>query len=499
MADLTGTSTPLLLDNGISLTAPGINGTAEVRPGGDSTDGRGVAVDSVDEDLQRILHTAGLQHFAAIDLEVDTEASQPPTGRAPEDLATLEVPAPDENQAAVLMIADEGSGLLTWHFPDRSPESAARANVLTFRISPRRLAAATEPTEQTTDRLGGWIAKRVLHVLVYPIAKLAVGLIAKEIAKVWEHNAHPYAIRQLAVPVGDKPEWLALSDAGWRALSGKKVLLLVHGIFSTIENCFSGLDVGTFKALASQYAAVIGFDHPTAYVDALDNVREFLNRVPDGATLDVDILTHSRGGLVARILSGELATASGELAMPINNVTVRKIVFVGTPNAGTVLVDPANLESLLNRFSSLLRKIPPGPWSQVTTVMETVVEIVKIVGMGAEGGLPGLVFMKPDSNIMTALNLAPSVPALHYAISTNFEPTGGLLNLLKDGGTDVVFSDVPNDVAVPTAGVGTVDGDPGFPVLASNSYTFPPGDVWHCTYFSQDITNQRVTSWLTES
>lgn len=50
---------------------------------------------------------------------------------------------------------------------------------------------------------------------------------------------------------------------------------------------------------------------------------------------------------------------------------------------------------------------------------------------------------------------------------------------------------------MPTLGVGTVAGDPGFPVLPERRLHFGiDQNVWHNNYFSQLETGEKLKAWL---
>jgi hypothetical protein len=113
-----------------------------------------------------------------------------------------------------------------------------------------------------------------------------------------------------------------------------RVLLIIHGTFSKTESPVVGLGKEFFEWAYKQYRGVIGFDHWTLSKTPEDNARMLWDRLDprlrSGRRLD--IITHSRGGLVAR--------AFVELLR--HGAAVRRVVFVGTPNAGTNLANPEN-------------------------------------------------------------------------------------------------------------------------------------------------------------
>jgi hypothetical protein len=496
MTDLTGRNEPVELAPGVSLTAPGVFGSAELEQLPTAAHVRGAVPHAVASTFAQALKNAGLRESYAVLVTPEPLAE----GAGDEGAVVFQVPRPEGNTAAVLMVSD-AAGIVTWHFAQAAPATAdlsakASGGSLLFLIPRERLTAPSAPPEAAlaSRLIGGWIGKKLLSLIVYPIAEHAIGWVAEEIAAAWEKNARPYGVRRFTLPEARVPAAGALSDAGWRLLAEGRALLFVHGIFSTCASAFAGLSDDTLVALSNAYGdRVFAFDHPTVSVDPVANVREFLSRIPPGVKLDVDIVCHSRGGLVARILSGELGY------VPVDQLAVGRIVFAGTPNAGTPLVDASNISALIDRFTSLLNVVPPGPWSTIEGMVEGILELVKIVGVGAMGGLPGLNAMAPGSDLLTALDAGPAPGAVHYAVHANFEPTGALISLLRAGDAvmDTVFGEVANDVAVPSLGVGTVPGDLGFPVSEQNTLSFGPGPVWHCSYFSQKETATSLIKWLT--
>jgi hypothetical protein len=159
---------------------------------------------------------------------------------------------------------------------------------------------------------------------------------------------------------------------------------------------------------------------------------------------------HSRGGLVARQLVNAARAAERTIA-------VEKIVFAGTPNGGTAIVEPHHWGALVDRWTNLLRFLPPEPWRVTATPFEEILELVKVMAEQAETALPGIVAMKPESPLYDDLDGAPDDPPTYYAIQADYEPHGALLKLfdlghalgeLVDPTIDEVFGDVANDVAV---------------------------------------------------
>ena len=166
---------------------------------------------------------------------------------------------------------------------------------------------------------------------------------------------------------------------------------------------------------------------------------------PTGPALEVDLVTHSRGGLVGR----EIASAG--------DLTVTGLVMVASPNAGTVLADREHLSDLLDRITDLAQFVPDNG---VTDTLGLVLAVLKQLAVGAVGGLDGIMAMNPSEDYLEELNGRPAPDAVLRAIAADYEPPRGapLARVARDGATDLVFKSADNDLVVPTAGCWDVDG-----------------------------------------
>ena len=512
MAVLDGIGRRVDLGRGVTLTAPGLRGDAELRQG--PLGGRAGEPARTTDAFELALERAGMRQAHAV--EITATQVQPPAGvevRSADGSEGLELEVPDLGplRGQVLLLTDE-AGVLSWHFPQHltpvgapgaagapaTPDATSRGAGSTVRfVVPRRVATAP-PAGGAENRPGDrslvtLIGKKILSVFVYPILDELVGKGALFLAERWEHDHRPTRLRTFdadtyAAPGGREP-----SGEDWRRLSGGRSLLFLHGTFSTSHGSFGGLPAATMTALSAAYGGrVLALDHPSLSVDPVANARELVARVGSagpGAGLDVDIVAHSRGGLVARAL---LDQGGGP-------VRVGRTVFVGTPNGGTPLADPAHLGSCIDRVTALLNLVPPGPWTVVLDVLDAVLEVVKILGQGALGGLPGLASMDPRGRFLPRLgSVAPDGGRL-FAVDADFEPTGSLAALwnLPETAVDKVFGDRHNDGVVPTDGVGTVRGPGGFTIDAERSLHFTDRDgVWHCSYFTEPRLSAALLDWL---
>jgi hypothetical protein len=513
MAELTGTAEYVDLGDGVRLSAPGVIGAVTI---GGSVPPRTQA----ERDLVAAQHNAGLIEQPAIIISHTTSASAD---------VVVSLPPPAAGTGRVLQLLDE-SGVVSWHFaapaPDPVPHGALAAPAAaTFTIPSARFGdhPASPLTPAPTDQFapqalfgGGGLFHKIIKVLEFPLAA-AVGLGAAELFARWERKHRAAQVTTFPPTPGSK-QGAKLSDANWRTLAEGRALLLVHGIFSSCASGFGGLAQGDFwPTMQARYGGrIFAFDHPTASIDPVANAEKFLAQVPADVHLDLDIVCHSRGGLVSRILAGQYP------GVDASRLTVHRIVFAGTPNGGTAITEPTNWDHLFDRFTNLIKFVPPGPWRETLTVTDTVLQLIKYAAESAERVLPGLNCMSPGTNLYAGLDgYAGSVPE-YYAIDTDFVPPPVLSHLLdvpadaEDAGDaliDLVFGRQPNDVAVPTIGVGD-PGDigadpppahgappalavPGFPVPPERRFHFGPSSVWHCSYFNQSETATAIKNWLT--
>jgi pimeloyl-ACP methyl ester carboxylesterase len=126
------------------------------------------------------------------------------------------------------------------------------------------------------------------------------------------------------------------------------VLLLVHGTFSSASMFTYELGAtNAGKALLagwSRYRAVLGFEHATLSVTPWVNALELMRGLA-GVQGPIDIVCHSRGGLVVAWL------------LRVQQVPVRKVVFVGSPLTGTSLASPYRLRAALDMLANYAQAV----------------------------------------------------------------------------------------------------------------------------------------------
>jgi biotin carboxyl carrier protein len=301
------------------------------------------------------------------------------------------------------------------------------------------------------------------------------------------------------------------------------VLLLVHGTFSSTIAAFAPMGLvpgaeGFLPTVLSTYDAVIGYDHRTLSVDPRQNAVDLLTelrRHHPGTDLTIDIITHSRGGLVTRSFV--------EAVLPQSNwpAVVDNIVFVASTNGGTHLADPARWHDLIDLYTNLvtvgaagLALVPGG--APVGAVVGGVVRglgaLVKyLVSYAAESDdVPGLAAMIPGGAFVTDLNGdqpgQPSPGTNWHVVSSNFhvsllddshrppEFPKELVVRLGEGFVDGLFEG-DNDLVVDTASMSAIGPPSGGYV--KDTLAFGTNDeVYHTNYFSQLRVIEAIAGWL---
>ena len=483
--------------DGVLIRAPGLRGTVTVEK---ATPGRRMRGPTVaDKELDRALATMGMRNTRTIVIRAPRTALQPGgrtprsrgggqrAGLRPQDLE-IEVPTPPARHKQVLLSIDE-HGIATFHRPEPVLGAAAptlRGGMTLERfVVPRVIAPPPVGAAATTRGLVPGLS-HVIRVITFPIAK-AVGQLGQSAARSWDQERHPHQVRRRLAG----GTWGPLDDAGWGDLEKGPVLLFIHGTFSTSEGGFGALPAETWTELLRRYdGRVIAFDHPTIADDPAVNIRELLRLVGD-RTLELDVVCHSRGGLVARTL----AERPGSLKDLGPNVTVRTVVLVAATCNGTILASAKNWDELVNRATTLLALVPGVALS---ATLETILAVVRSLAVEVVEDLEGLDCMAPGSDFLERLNdPAAEPPAARYvALVSNYEPTDPALRAwLTDQTRDWIFKGAPNDLMVPIESTIGKNGSRAFPVTIHRDFE-PDEGVEHSGFFGRPMTSQALLEWL---
>lgn len=472
------------------LWTPGLAGRVDVHWAA----GEGMrAAEETQPAFLEALANAGMSEQLTVEIteavEVDAAGGSRSVG-GPNDMV-LEVPGPGTGLAQVLLYTAE-DGSMSWHLPDDVPPEAVPSRGgerRTYRV-PRQVSA---PASADTGQRGvlGAIGKKLLKIIVFPLVDAVLGEVGDYFAARWEARNRPSRLRAFDSTNYRLATLSELSTSDWARLATGPALLFVHGTSARSHTGFQRIPPDVIGALSTRYGGrLAAFDHPTVSVTPTENIAWLAANLPPGPPLLLDVLAHSRGGLVGRVLAQDGLGG---------RVRVRHLVMVGTPNAGTPLADKKSIGQWLDRMSTLVNLIPDNP---VTDTLDVVLTVLKQVVLGAFGGMDGLMSMDPQGDYLRVLN-SPSAPApptagtLLHAVASNFEPPLGspLLRVARDGLTDLVFGRTPNDLIVPTAGVHEVPGAPGFPVADPLVFD-ASGGIDHSSYWDQPRFAEALTRWL---
>jgi hypothetical protein len=325
----------------------------------------------------------------------------------------------------------------------------------------------------------------------------------------------------------------------------KPLLLLLHGAFSTVEGSFVGLGKGDrWRQCVETYSPgrTLGFQHETLSKSPLQNALDLVDRLPDGAK--IDILSYSRGGLIAELLctdprkTSELFDALKQgiedardealrheldetreqleaLMMRIDKRGLRfeRMVRVASPAAGSMLQD-GRLDRTLNVVVNLLKLLfdamPPWLWAVKSLLLAVVRQRL------SARAFPGLAAMRSASPTIQVLANAKRVVSSRRALVTgNTEPGSAVLRHLRVFAMNRVL-DGDNDLIVRTSsmlgGLGEAGAEPkAHDSNASSSRRAAAGDqnpvhvladqgerVDHFRYFENGKTRDAVLAWLLE-
>lgn len=500
MATLKGTKRKVNLGDGVSIRALGLKGTATLRRRGEEGLEAAQKVD-MGQALEQAFANTHVQLDKSIQIESSVEES---VFELSEDIKVeVDVPPPPKKFAQAILAVDE-HGAMSWHFPETGLESlvpqkskakGGKKKVSASKATNRYVIPLRKFPQGDAEGIGevfAAIGQTILNVLIYPITDPIVGAISNAFARNWEEQNRAYRVRWMTPDNYTSAQVPSFAQEDWSKLAAGPALMYLHGTFARSDLAFN-LPVPVFKELFDAYAGrVVGFDHFTLSESPEQNIQRLIQTIPAGVKLELDVICHSRGGLVGRVLAGALNTAG------LERIKMRKVVFVATPNHGTALTDPEHVVGLLDRVTSVLNLIPPGPHSVITAILEAVITVVKVIGHGALKGLAGLASMQPNGEFLKRLNQGPQPTATFFGLTANFDPEEGLEALVRNGLMDVVFGEAGNDLVVPTDGV-VKGGGTGFPIAGMNVREFEIKErINHFNFFENPKAIAAIKKWLVE-
>ena len=399
----------------------------------------------------------------------------------------ISIPAAGASYGQIVLVTDE-NGVATWHLPvtsDDKVDTNRAGSTVSFVIP---AYAAPTSSDQGTRGILGYLGKKLVRALSFKLIDKVAGEVGEFFAQRWEKKKRPYAVRTFTPTNYSNADAEPIDGDAWAKLSEGPALLFVHGTFSRAFSAFQLLPSETMSELYDRYdGRVFAFDHMTLSADPTDNATWFVRNLPGEIDLTVDIVCHSRGGHVSRILSD----AQSLLPMGSRKLRVRKLVFVASPNSGTVLADPDHMGDFVDAHTNILGALPDNA---ITDTLEIIIATLKQMAVGTLKGLKGLQSMNPDGEYMReVLNAGQPACSEYHAIAANFEPTSDNFGpWAKDRLMDKIFAE-HNDLVVPTDGVSA-----NLPIADGKLLELGERDgVHHGNFFQNPNAVSKLREWLT--
>lgn len=300
---------------------------------------------------------------------------------------------------------------------------------------------------------------------------------------------------------------IVLQPAGSLSEKPKRRLLLVHGTFSKTEAYLNGFGnapggAAFLKRIFAHYDEVLAFDHPTLSVSPVLNAFDLFGLMARTSG-PLDVVAHSRGGLVTRWFLEGFGAALGE--------DEYRGVLVGSPLGGTSLAAPARLRSALSVISNIGTVLKAGGSAAVVylpllaaplALLKIATSVVSVAAKtpvvdAAVAMIPGLAGQSRivDNHELDRLHaMALAKPPTYFVVQSNFETekVGWKFwkwfrkDKWKDVGTDQIFPG-DNDLVVDTECMTQFAAKPTLPVKQRLDFG-SQDEVHHTNYFEQDKT-----------
>lgn len=461
-------------------------------------------------DWSVLLREAGFDVVDKLKISGNTRAAlrAGPPSAAP----AIEVPV-EPGQEALLLV--ESDGVYHWEYPSAAAAASSGVRRLPGAARTRRFVLHTGAAPRADGPamrgpIFDWISgTKIFHAIV---VRFILGPTAATIAGAVDGDG-PFGL--CAIAGDDAAQWRPTGAPLPPAPNAKKVLLLVHGTFSSTRGSFADLlthDEGrNFLAQAhARYDLVLGFEHPTLSAPTTENARILADeleqmQLPKGATIDA--VAFSRGGLVLRGLFEQELKARGD-RLPI---VPGKAVFVGCTNGGTHLADSRNWGALTDLYTTLALStagatagvpVLGAASTFAATAVPVIGRLVQSLAIAAvqDNYVPGLASMLPDGDVVRALNVGAGKKAApgYYAITANYNPgvegqanSNGALKALNQIADDLFVAE--NDLVVDTKLMTTF-----WPKMQTGAVEAfgDTHDVFHTSYFASPRVARKTAEWL---
>ncbi|MBN7810468.1 CHAT domain-containing protein [Algoriphagus sp. H41] len=302
-----------------------------------------------------------------------------------------------------------------------------------------------------------------------------------------------------------------------KAEEGEKYLMFVHGTGSSTLGSFAEMkDTAEWKTMVEAYGKdhLLALQHRTLTCSPLENVLAGLEELPVGITLD--LVTHSRGGLVGDLLArfASHAKGFGEAEMKVlkdsereadlnaiqkiaeliakKKIKVDRVVRVACPANGTTLASK-RLDMFLNVVLNLLGTAIGSVSNPIFATMKELV-LASIETKDDVGVLPGLESMNPESPFIKVLNFQGTeleVDSKLIVIAGSSEISISLKSLVVLVGK--FFFRGKNDLVVDTASM-----EFGAKRKAGNVFLYmeETGEIDHIKYFKTPRVRKMIQTGL---
>jgi len=299
-------------------------------------------------------------------------------------------------------------------------------------------------------------------------------------------------------------------NPGVKPVMEGRILLFIHGTFSKsdmylqeLSQTREGKDLLTKIQNKKNYNQVLAFDHATLSLSPVLNAMD-LGRIFLDCKADIDVVSHSRGGLVTRWwLERYDARARGS----------SRAVLVGAPLAGTSLAAAPRLRAAINLLTNVARVLEKAGALASTafpifTVVTGLLRVIASAGTvaaktpvfdAAVALIPGLLgqAMVSNNEELNRLNRDCSNSPRYFAVRSDFKPADpgwefwkyfvNAGDRAKDWAADLVFERA-NDLVVDTASMTVLTKPPNEASIQKLHDFGQSGTVHHTVYFRQPET-----------
>ena len=417
----------------------------------------------VNEDLYKSIPRKELRNKG---IKIETPEKEPAI-----EFNIVEKNAPDKEYVALYSNAQRSC----WCYPKVKRKLNRDCSVV-YEV-PRSILATQDAKSFNHIRLFEWIKKDASD----NNAKGTISLSRKEYKIIKYHAAG-----EMDITSSDPSAWEELN-----AQHGK-TLLLIHGTAGTPKGAFGLLlnDAEHMTKLRSIYGnRIIAFAHPSIRKNTRQNAKYFIKCLPKKLPIHFDVLTRSRGALVARDLI--------ENFQP-KNITFDKLMMVAGPNQGSHLANVLDLKGLANLLVDVGIKLEDEmsinkAWYIVRHLLKFTINL-----------LPGLKCQSVDSPLIKKLNTKDKAHStLYYALTCDYEPSDPEKAIYYfDELIDKAFEDdLKNDGVVACASVmGSLDlpKAKAFPIALQRFKEFPTSELNHLNYFKNKEVLQCLVAWIEE-